>query len=106
MILKSLVNEKLRPKFLVSTYCSEKRAIYFKSDNSIIMISYATDEIIQERFDLLLHKCQVRLEKSMKGSNFLFDYVSGMLYMCNKISHNFGESYIDFLNESKARKQQ
>ena len=100
------MNEKLRPKFLVSTYCSEKRKIYFKSDSSIIMIGYGTDEIIQERFDLLLHKYQVRMEKSMKGSHFLFDYVSGMHYMCNKISLNCGESYIDFLNESKARKHQ
>ena len=96
----------IRPKFLVSTYCSEKRTIYFKSDSGIIMISYATNEIIEKRSDLLLHKYQILLEKSMKGSNFLFDYVSEMHYMSNKISLNYGESYIDFLNESKARKQQ
>ena len=28
------------------------------------------------------------MEQSMKGSNFVFDYVSGMHEICNKISTN------------------
>ena len=31
----------------------------------------------------------------MKGSNFIFDYLSEMHYICNKINHSHGRSYID-----------
>ena len=39
------------------------------------MISDETDEVIKKRFDLLENQDQNSLE-SMKGSRFVFDYVS------------------------------
>ena len=39
------------------------------------MISDETDEVIKKRFDLLENQDQNSLE-SMKGSGFVFDYVS------------------------------
>ena len=40
------------------------------------------DEIVQEIFDSILCKYQIGLEQSMRGDNFIFDYVSGMHYLC------------------------
>ena len=38
------------------------------------MICDKVDEVIQERFELRLCKYQTCLEKSMKCSNFIFDF--------------------------------
>ena len=75
----------MKLKFLSSTDINEKRIIYSKSDNSIVMIGNDADTIIQEVFELFLHKYQKCLKESMKGSNFIFDHVSEMHYICNKI---------------------
>ena len=45
--------------------------MYSKSDSTTVVIGNDTDEIIQELFDSLLHKYQIGLEQSMKGSNSL-----------------------------------
>ena len=53
--------------------------------------------MIQERFDLLLHKYQIGLEQSMKSSTFTFDYVPKIHYICSKINLKRGGSYTDSL---------
>ena len=53
----------------------EERVMHLKSDNIEIMISDEEDEVIKELFDLLRNRYQDNLE-SMKGSEFVFDYVS------------------------------
>ena len=53
----------------------EERVMHLKSDNIEIMISDEEDEVIKELFDLIRNRYQDNLE-SMKGSEFVFDYVS------------------------------
>ena len=45
-----------------------------KSDNIEIMINDETDEVLKELFDSLKNRYQNNLE-SMKGNDFVFDYV-------------------------------
>ena len=59
------------------------------------MIANNTDEIINELYHSLLHKYQISLEESMKGSDFVFDHINGLYCRCSKISLNRGVSYID-----------
>ena len=62
-----------------------------------IMISDAVDEVIKERFDSLKNRYQRNLE-SIKGIEFVFDYVQLWCYFCHKINFNHGGSYIDYMN--------
>ena len=52
------------------------------------------DEIIKELFDSFKSRYQNNLE-SMKGSEFLFDYVHLLYHKCHKIDPDHGESCID-----------
>ena len=61
------------------------------------MISDAVDEVIKERFDSLKNRYQRNLE-SIKGIEFVFDYVQLLYYFCHKINFNHGGSYIDYMN--------
>ena len=54
-----------------------------------------TDDIIDELFKSFLQKYQEKLEKSMKGSQFVFDSVDLLYYHLHKISLKRGGSYID-----------
>ena len=65
----------MKPKFMSSADSNKKLAIYTESDNTEILIDKDTDEMIQELFDLLLHRYQTILVQSMKGRHFVFDYV-------------------------------
>ena len=51
-------------------------------------------EVIQELFDSLKNRYQNNSE-SMKGSEFVFDYVQLLYYKCHQINPNCGASYID-----------
>ena len=62
---------KMKPKFMSSSNRNEKHTMYSKSDSSTFMIGNDTDKIIQELFDSFLHKYQIGLEQSTKGSNSL-----------------------------------
>ena len=61
--------------------------MYSKSDNIEIMISDEGDEVIKELFDSLKNRYQSNLE-SMKGSEFVFNYVHLMYYKSHKINAN------------------
>ena len=54
-----------------------------KNNNREIMIGVATDEIIEELCNSLLHRYQVALQEMMKDTNFAFDYVEGLFYKCH-----------------------
>ena len=56
----------------------------YKKTKIEIMISNNADEVIKELFDSLKNRYQNNLE-SMKGSEFVFDYVHLMYYKCHKI---------------------
>ena len=62
------------------------------------------DEVIEELSESLLNRYQIRLETSMRGSYFIFDFVYLLYYKCHKISPNRGGSYInspDWINNKK-----
>ena len=67
------------------------------------MINDEADEVIQKLFDLLKSKYQSNLE-SVKGSEFVFDYVHLIYYKCHKINPNCGGSYVDSPNWIKNKK--
>ena len=58
------------------------------------MIGSETNEVNEELFESLLQRYQEGLEKSMEGSEFIFDGVDALYYDLNKISLNRDKSYI------------
>ena len=68
--------------------------MHSKSDNIEIMINDVTDKIIERLFNSLKNRYQNNLQ-SMRGSEFVFDYVQLLYYKCHKINLNRGGSYID-----------
>ena len=68
--------------------------MHSKSDNIEIMINDEADEVMKNLFDSLKSGCQNNLE-SMKGSEFVFDYVHLLYYKSHKINSNDARSYID-----------
>ena len=67
------------------------------------MINDELDEVIKELFDSLKNRYQNNLE-SMKGSLFVFDYVTLLFYKCHKINPNHGGWYTDFPDWIKNKK--
>ena len=78
--------------------------MYSKSDNIEIMINDEADEAIEELLKSLQKGCQNNLEKLMKGSELLFDYVDLLYYRCHKINPNRFGSNIDFPGWIKNKK--
>ena len=68
-----------------------------------IMISDATDEIIEKLFNSLENRYQNNLQ-SMRGSEFVFNYIQLLYYKCHKINLNRGGSYIDSPDWMKDKK--
>ena len=66
--------------------------MHSKLDNIEIMINDEADEIVKELS--LKNRYQNNLE-SMKGSEFIFDYVQLKYYNCHKINPNRCGSYLD-----------
>ena len=59
---------------LISSKDSDETCnMHTKSDNIEIMMGSETDDIIDELFESLLQKYQEGLEKSLRGSDFIFD---------------------------------
>ena len=71
--------------------------MHSKSDNK-------SGEVIVKLFNWLLNKYQSNLETSMRGSDFIFDYVHLLYYKYHKINLDFEESYIDSLDWIKIKK--
>ena len=59
------------------------------------MMNDEADEVIEKLFKSLQNRYQNNLEKLMKGSEFVFDYVYILYYKCHKINPNCGGSYIE-----------
>ena len=64
-------------------------------DNIGITMGSETDETIEELFKSLLERYQGGLEKSMRGSEFIFDGADALYYKLNKIRLSRDGSYID-----------
>ena len=69
--------------------------MHSKSDNIEIMLGFDTDEIIEKIFNSLLQRYQKGLEESMKGSDFVFDYVEFLNYIFHKVVLKRSGSYIE-----------
>ena len=85
---------KIANDFISSVDNDEDRVMHLKSGNIEIMINDEADEVIKEIFDALKNRYQINLE-SMKGSEFVFNYVQLLHYKCHKVNPNRGGSYID-----------
>ena len=58
--------------------------MHSKSDNIEIMKNDEVDEVIEQFFESLKKRHQNKLKESMKGSEFVFDYVDLLYYKCRK----------------------
>ena len=72
----------------------EEREMHSKSDNIETIMNDKADEFIEELVESLKKRYQNKLEESMKGNKFVFDYVHLLYYKCHKINANCGGSYI------------
>ena len=70
--------------------------MHFKSDNKNVMTGFATEEIIEELFESILHRYLVGLEQSMTGSEFVCDYADELHNKFHKTNLNTVRSYIDY----------
>ena len=68
--------------------------MYSKSGYIEIMINEKSSEDIGQLFPSLLSRYQIWLETSMKGSDFVFDYIYLLYCKCHKTNFNNGRSYI------------
>ena len=80
--------------FISSIDNGEEHVVHSKIDNIEIMINDEADEVIKKLFKPLKNRYQNSLE-SMKGSEFVFNYVHLLYYKCHKTNLNRGRSYID-----------
>ena len=79
--------------------------MHLKSDNIEILINDKADKAIKELFDSMTNRYQNNLE-SMKGNNFVFNYVQLLYYKCHKTNPNRGGSYVDSPDWIKTKNQQ
>ena len=63
----------------------ETRDMHCQSDNFEIMKGRDTNEIIKNLFNSTLQRYQKDLCESMRGSDFVFDYVESLIYIFHKI---------------------
>ena len=59
---------------------------------------------MKETFESLLNRYQIRLETSIRCSDFIFDCVNLLRYKCHKINLKRGGSYLDSSDEAKNKK--
>ena len=90
--------------FISSIDNDEESEMHSKMDNIEIMINDEADNVIEEFFNSLKNRYQNDL-KSMKVSEFVFDYVHLLYHKCHKTNPNRGGSYIgspDWMKNKKA----
>ena len=85
----------MKINFISSKNFNETRDMYSKSDNFEIMMGVDTNEIIKNLFNSILQRHQKGLQESMRGSDFVFDYVESWNYIFHKIDIKRSGSYIE-----------
>ena len=60
------------------------------------------NEVVYELFMSLRSKYQENLEKSMKGSDFIFDLVQLLHYKCHTVNFKRVDSYMDSPDRKKS----
>ena len=106
-ILRKLINDKkkngewkiqliMKVNFISSRDFIESRDMYSKSDNFEIMIGGVNaNEIFRNLFNSILRRYQEGLHESMRGSEFVFDYVESLNYIFHKVDLKRSGSYIE-----------
>ena len=94
----------MKINFISSKNSNDTGDMHSKSDNVEIMMGVDTNEIIKNLFNSLLQRYQKGLEESMKGSDFVFDYVESLNYIFHKIDLKRSGSYIETLDWIKNKK--
>ena len=88
-----------------SKYNDEGLVMHSKSDNIAIMINDKEEKVTEELFESLLNRYQIGLETSVRGSDFIFDYIHVLYYKCHKINSNRRGSYVvspDWIKNKKS----
>ena len=75
--------------------------MHSNSDAIEITIYHKANKVIKQLLESILNRYKIRLETSMKGSDFIFDCVNLLYYKCHKINLNCGGSYIDSPDQIK-----
>ena len=79
-------------RFLSSKLNEEDRLMHSKSNNVKITINDKEDEVIEEHLQSLFPRYHIRLETSIKSSDFIFDCGSIFYYKCRKMNLKLGGS--------------
>ena len=101
--MRKLINDKkksgewkiqliMKINLISSKYFIESRDMYSKSDN---FEGSNTNEIIRDLFNSILRRYQGDLRESMRGSEFMFDYVESLNYIFHKVDLKRSGSYIE-----------
>ena len=87
--MRKLINDKrkkgewkiqliMKTNFISSRNFIENKDMYSESDNFQIMRGSNTNEIIRHLFNSILRRYQGGLQESIRGSEFVFDYVESL----------------------------
>ena len=80
--------------FMPSENNDEEHAVHSRNNNIKLMINDKGDKVIEEHFQLLLFTYLVGWETSIKGSGFIFDYVTLLQYKCHRINFKHNGLYV------------
>ena len=72
-------------KYVSYTDTDEERVMHSKSDNIELITYDNAEEVTEGLFESLLNRYQIGFKKSIRDSDFLFDYV---YYKCHEINPN------------------
>ena len=94
----------MKINYISSRNFIESRDMYSKSDNFEIMMGSNTNEIIRNLFNSILRRYQGGLQVSMRGSEFVFDYIESLNYIFHKVDLKRSGSYIETSDWTKKKK--
>ena len=77
-------------KFLSSKVSEEERMMHSKSNNVKITINDKEDDVIEKHLQSLFPRYHIRLETSIKSSDFILDCGSLFSCKCRKIYFKLG----------------
>ena len=83
----------------------EERVIHSRSDKIEIVINDKVSEFVEDLFQSLLSRYQILLKTSIKGCDFIFDFVNLLYYKCHKTNAKRSKSYKDSLDWIKSKQQ-
>ena len=85
----------MKINFISSRNFTESRDMYNKSDNFEITMRGNSNKIIRNLFNSILRRYQGGLHESMRGSEFVFDYVESLNYIFHKVDLKRSGSYTE-----------